>query len=98
MGEEEKEEDASGSASTATGADEEVTNSKCRKGKALVISGDNVRLRTEPDVTKQNILMQLNKGYEVVQLGDKDVAGQKWYNVCYDGSIGWVSGQYAIAK
>ena len=62
------------------------------------ITGDNVRLRTEPDVTKQNILMQLNKGYEVIHLGDKMVDNQKWYKVCYDGNIGWVSGQYGSMK
>lgn len=76
-----------------------TTNTKkCGKGDALVISGDNVRLRSEADVTKQNILMQLNKGYEVVHLDDKTVDGLKWYKVCYEGQTGWVSGQYAAPK
>lgn len=79
--------------------EDEVTDAKkCGKGDALVIGGDNVRLRSEPDVTKQNILMQLNKGYEVVHLDDKTVDGQKWYKVCYEGQTGWVSGQYAAPK
>ena len=72
--------------------------SKCGKGEAMIISGNNVRLRTEPDITKQNILLQMNKGNEVVHLGDKAIDGQKWYKVCYDGNIGWVSGQYAALK
>jgi hypothetical protein len=95
---EEETEEASGKNDDAVSDNEPDAKSKCKQGKALVINGDNVRLRTEPDVTKQNILMQLNKGYEVVHLGDKEVSGQKWFNVCYDGNIGWVSGQYAIAK
>lgn len=75
-----------------------ASGAKCGKGKILVISGNNVRLRTEPDVTKQNILMQFHKGYEVIHLDDKDVDGQKWYKVCYEGNTGWVSGQYAAMK
>ena len=70
----------------------------CDKGDLLVISGNNVRVRSEPDLTKQNILFQVHKGYEVVHLDDKTVDGQKWYKVCYDGNIGWVSGQYASKK
>jgi len=70
----------------------------CDKGALLVISGNNVRVRSEPDVTKQNILFQVHKNYEVVHLSDKTVDGQKWYKVCYDGKIGWVSGQYAAKK
>lgn len=83
---------------TSTPDSEKETTSKCAKGDALVINGNNVRLRTEPDVTKQNILLQLNKGNEVVHLDDKDVAGQKWYKVCHDGQTGWVSGQFASLK
>ena len=71
---------------------------ECEKGDALVINGNNVRLRQDPDVTKQNILMKLNKGYEVVRMDEKTVDGQIWYKVCYDGQTGWVSGQYAVAK
>ena len=74
------------------------TSSSCDKGDLLVISGNNVRVRNEPDVTKQNILFQVHKGYEVTHLDDKNVDGQKWYKVCYDGNIGWVSGQYAAKK
>ena len=74
------------------------TSSSCDKGDVLVISGNNVRVRNEPDVTKQNILFQVHKGYEVTHLDDKNVDGQKWYKVCYDGNIGWVSGQYAAKK
>jgi Bacterial SH3 domain len=70
----------------------------CDKGNILVITGNNVRVRNEPDLTKQNILFQVHKNYEVVHLGDKTVDGQKWYKVCYDGNIGWVSGQYASKK
>jgi uncharacterized protein YgiM (DUF1202 family) len=95
--EEEINNDTSESAPSET--EDEVTDAKkCGKGDALVISGDNVRLRSEADVTKQNILMQLNKGYEVVHLDDKTVDGQKWYKVCYEGQTGWVSGQYAAPK
>lgn len=86
--EETKSEDTEASAST----------SSCDKGDLLVISGNNVRVRNEPDVTKQNILFQVHKGYEVTHLDDKNVDGQKWYKVCYDGNIGWVSGQYAAKK
>src|SRR5687768_1591591 len=79
--------------------DNDVTKkAECEKGDALVINGNNVRLRQDPDVTKQNILMQLNKGYEVVRIDEKTVDGQIWYKVCYDGQTGWVSGQYAAAK
>jgi hypothetical protein len=74
------------------------TKGSCDNGDILVISGNNVRVRNEPDVTKQNILFQVHKGYEVVYLDDKKVDGQKWYKVCYDGNIGWVSGQYAAKK
>ncbi len=70
----------------------------CGKGNAYSITGNNVRVRAEPDITKQNILFQVHKGYEVVQLDDKTVDGQKWYKVCYDGNMGWVSGQYATKK
>ncbi len=70
----------------------------CAKGEILLITGNNVRVRNEPDLTKQNILFQVHKNYEVVRLGDKTVDGQKWYKVCYDGNIGWVSGQYAAKK
>ncbi len=75
-----------------------ATSTNCDKGDVLVISGNNVRVRNEPDVTKQNILFQVHKGYEVIHLDDKNVDGQKWYKVCYDGNIGWVSGQYAAKK
>ncbi len=100
----EKEDDTSSSSETATeetkpeeAATSESTSS-CDKGDILVISGNNVRVRNEPDVTKQNILFQVHKGYEVIHLDDKNVDGQKWYKVCYDGNIGWVSGQYAAKK
>ena len=73
-------------------------STNCAKGDLLSISGNNVRVRSEPDLTKQNILFQVHKGYEVVHLDDKTVDGQKWYKVCYDGNIGWVSGQYASKK
>ena len=73
-------------------------STNCAKGKLLSITGNNVRVRSEPDLTKQNILFQVHKNYEVVHLDDKTVDGQKWYKVCYDGNIGWVSGQYATKK
>jgi hypothetical protein len=79
-------------------AEPSSTSTNCDKGDVLVISGNNVRVRNEPDVTKQNILFQVHKGYEVIHLDDKNVDGQKWYKVCYDGNIGWVSGQYAAKK
>ncbi len=79
-------------------AEPSTTSTNCAKGDVLVISGNNVRVRNEPDVTKQNILFQVHKGYEVIHLDDKKVDGQKWYKVCYDGNIGWVSGQYAAKK
>ncbi len=79
-------------------AEPSATSTNCAKGDVLVISGNNVRVRNEPDVTKQNILFQVHKGYEVIHLDDKKVDGQKWYKVCYDGNIGWVSGQYAAKK
>ncbi len=79
-------------------AESTTTSTSCDKGDMLVISGNNVRVRNEPDVTKQNILFQVHKGYEVIHLDDKNVDGQKWYKVCYDGNIGWVSGQYAAKK
>lgn len=100
-GEETAEEDTSESFTGTTSSetsDGSASATKCGKGKILIISGNNVRLRTEPDVTKQNILMQFHKGYEVIHLDDKDVNGQKWYKVCYDGNTGWVSGQYASMK
>lgn len=75
-----------------------TTTTNCDAGEILVISGNNVRVRHEPDLTKQNILFQVHKGYEVVRLNDRIVDGQKWYKVCYDGNFGWVSGQYAAAK
>jgi uncharacterized protein YgiM (DUF1202 family) len=75
-----------------------TNTTNCDKGDILMISGNNVRVRAEPDVTKQNILLQVHKGYEVVQLDTRTVDGQKWYKVCYDGNIGWVSGQYAVKK
>jgi len=75
-----------------------ASTAACDKGDILIINGNNVRLRNEPDVTKQNILMQVHKGYEVVRISDKTVDGQKWYKVCYEGNIGWVSGQYAVKK
>jgi hypothetical protein len=83
---------------TTTTTSPTTTKGNCDKGDILVITGNNVRVRNEPDVTKQNILFQVHKGYEVTRLGDKNVDGQKWYNVCYDGNIGWVSGQYASKK
>ena len=79
-------------------AEPSTPTNNCDKGNVLVISGNNVRVRNEPDVTKQNILFQVHKGYEVIHLDDKNVDGQKWYKVCYDGNIGWVSGQYAAKK
>ena len=94
---EETPEEETSLASSEPGAGQE-TPSKCAKGDAIVINGNNVRLRSEPDVTKQNILLQLNKGNEVVHLDDKDVDGQKWYKVCHDGQTGWVSGQFASLK
>ncbi len=79
-------------------ADETEKSTSCGKGNLLVIGGNNVRVRNEPDITKQNILFQVHKGFEVVHQGDKTVDGQKWYKVCYEGNIGWVSGQYAAKK
>jgi Bacterial SH3 domain len=90
-------EDPADSAPAET-TDASTTKSSCDQGDILVISGNNVRVRNEPDVTKQNILFQVHKNYEVVRLDDKTVDGQKWYKVCYDGNIGWVSGQYAAKK
>jgi hypothetical protein len=95
-GEETPEKTADAAPSENTSVSENAKN--CDKGDVLVISGNNVRVRTEPDVTKQNILFQVHKGYEVVHLDNKSVDGQKWYKVCYDGNIGWVSGQYASKK
>ena len=94
---EESSSDTSGSDVSENTEDPNVQSS-CGKGDILLISGNNVRLRAEPDVTKQNILMQFHKGYEVVHMDDKTVDGQKWYKVCYEGNIGWVSGQYASMK
>jgi hypothetical protein len=85
-------------AEASENSEDKDTPSNCEKGDILVISGNNVRLRAEPDVTKQNILMQFHKGYEVVRMDDTTVEGQKWYKVCYEGNIGWVSGQYASMK
>jgi hypothetical protein len=74
------------------------TETGCGEGDILKITGNNVRVRQEPDVTKQNILFQVHLNFEVVKLDDKTVDGQKWYKVCYEGQQGWVSGQYATAK
>ena len=73
---------------SADNTQEEENKTSCDKGDALVITGNNVRLRNEPDVTKQNILMQVHKNFEVVRIADKTVDGQKCYKVCYDGNIG----------
>ncbi|MGB4849456.1 MAG: SPOR domain-containing protein [Saprospiraceae bacterium] len=64
---------------------------------AILISGDNVRVRTEPtSASDDNILLRVNKG-NIAKLIDKTVNsfGEKWYKICYDGKIGWVSGQFA---
>lgn len=79
-------------------SDVSSNSSNCDKGEMLIITGNNVRVRNEPDITKQNILMQVHKNFEVVRLDDRTVDGQKWYKICYDGNIGWVSGQYASKK
>lgn len=91
---------------TVTSLSEEVTETSapapaatatnCGKGQILKITGNNVRMRSAPDVTKQNILMQVHKGFEVVRQDETSVDGQKWYKVCYEGNVGWVSGQYAV--
>ncbi len=101
VAEKEEGKDSTETATEETKSEEAATSestSSCDKGDILVISGNNVRVRNEPDVTKQNILFQVHKGYEVIHLDDKNVDGQKWYKVCYDGNIGWVSGQYAAKK
>ena len=77
----------------APAADEKASG--CAEGDMLKITGNNVRVRQEPDVTNQNILFQVHMNFEVVKLDDKTVDGQKWYKVCYEGQEGWVSGQYA---
>lgn len=61
----------------------------------VIISGKNVRLRSEPDITKDNVMLLLDKDIKVILLEDKQIENTKWYKICYNGKIGWVSSQFA---
>lgn len=60
------------------------------------ITGDNVRVRSEPDSgNDDNIVQRVNKG-NLARILDKTTnqAGETWFKICYDGQIGWVIGNY----
>ncbi len=63
---------------TTTTTTPATTKGNCEKGDMLMITGNNVRVRNEPDVTKQNILFQVHKGYEVDPSGRQD---SRWTEV-----------------
>jgi hypothetical protein len=69
----------------------------CEKSEFSVkIIGDNVRLRSAPNIEEGNIILLLHKGVETVHLESKDINSEQWFKVCYFGKIGWVSSQFSI--
>lgn len=63
-------------------------------GLGVIITGDNVRLRSEPDLTKDNIILLLKKGTEAADMSDVEHMTEGWIKICYDGKTGWVSDDY----
>jgi uncharacterized protein YgiM (DUF1202 family) len=65
----------------------------------LMIVGDNVNVRSSPDVTQDNKVFQLNSGdlCKIVERGEMDEIGSKldyWYKVSAKGQSGWVFGTF----
>lgn len=59
------------------------------------ITGNNVRLRSEPGLSS-TVLMFLQMGYEVTlpYVDEEYKDGYYWTNVIYNGVNGWVASQY----
>ena len=61
----------------------------------VTITGDGVRMRSEPDLTKDNVITHLSKGTDLASIDMKEVGDQTWFKVCYQDKIGWVNSQFA---
>jgi len=57
--------------------------------KEAKVIGDNLNVRTSPDLSAE-ILTKLSKGVKVKVLNESG----DWYNIDYNGTTGWVYGQY----
>lgn len=76
------------------------SNTSCENqngsGETALITGDNVRVRTEPNSQDDsNIVQRVNKG-NLAKVLDRTTnpSGETWFKICYDGQIGWVIGSY----
>ena len=55
------------------------------------VTRDSVNFRSEPGGTR---LKMLNKYGMALIMGTREVNGVTWYNVNYDGQVGWIHGDY----
>lgn len=65
----------------------------------LMITGDNVNVRSSPDVTQENKIFQLSSGdlCKIMERGEMDEIGGKldyWYKINAKGQSGWVFGTF----
>ena len=65
----------------------------------LMVTGDNVNVRSAPDVKQENKVFQLHAGdlCKILKRGDMDEIGGKldyWYNISSDGQTGWIFGTF----
>lgn len=65
----------------------------------LMVVGENVNVRSEPDVKQENKIFQLNTGdvCKILKRGDMDEIGGKldyWYNISNNGKSGWIFGTF----
>ncbi|MEM0999520.1 MAG: SH3 domain-containing protein [Bacteroidota bacterium] len=65
----------------------------------LMVTGDNVNVRSGPTIAEENKVFQVGSGdiCQIVQRGDMDeIGGQRdfWYKISIDGQEGWIFGTF----
>ncbi|NLO86135.1 MAG: hypothetical protein GX096_12035, partial [Clostridiales bacterium] len=73
------------------GTGTEVTNDPNSNSSYGYVSGSSVNFRATPNGTR---LKTIKKYGMALVLGTKEVNGVTWYNVNYNGTIGWIHGSY----
>ncbi|MFO8055230.1 MAG: SH3 domain-containing protein [Bacteroidales bacterium] len=98
----EDDKDTDNSADSLEVAKQGSAPAKVKPGDKLEIRGDNVNMRTQPEIG-DNVIMQLDKGDSavVIEQGPKDKIGDMvdyWYKVEYDDREMWVYGAITSVK
>lgn len=86
-------------AKTAQAGIEAVDASSNLAEDQLMITGDNVNVRSAPDVKQENKIFQLSSGEvcKILERGEMDEIGGKldyWYKISAKGQSGWVFGTF----